>query len=117
MPVTYLIVAVLGVLLGGIVNLLADDLPRRRPIRFPPRYPDGTPRPPIAWLGVTAFLFGKRVSPSGKKLTRRYPLTELFTALLMVLTLFASSDDPKMSTLQLVFWMAYMVIFSLITVP
>lgn len=116
MPVTYLIVAIVGIVLGGIVNVLADDLPRRRRVQFPPRYPDGTPRPPIAWLGLTAFLFGKRVSPSGKKLTRRYPLTELFTAGLMLLTLYATSDDPKMTTLQLVFWMAYMVIFSLITI-
>lgn len=116
MPLTYIIVALVGILLGGVVNVLADDLPRRRPIQFPPRYPDGTPRPPIAWLGLTAFIFGKRVSPSGKKLPRRYPLTELLTAGLMVLTLVATADDPKMTTLQLLFWLAYMVIFSLITV-
>lgn len=112
----YLSVAVVGILLGGIVNILADDLPERRSPRFPPRYPDDSPRPITAWLGTTAFLFGQRTSPSGSKMGRRYVLTELFTAGLMLLALFASSDDPQMTSLQLVFWMIYMVIFSLITV-
>ncbi len=84
--------------------------------RFPPRYADGTPRPPIAWLGITAFLFGKRVAPDGTKLRWRYPVTELFTAGLMILTILATSDDPIMTPLQLTFWLIYMAIFSLITV-
>lgn len=110
------IIAIIGILAGGVVNMLADDLPQRRPVRWPPRYPDGTPRPFIAWLGLTAFLFGKRTSPSGAKLRWRYPLTELLTAGLMVLTVFAVQDDPNMTDLQLFFWLIYMAIFALITV-
>jgi len=116
MLLTIIFVALIGILAGGVINVLADDLPRRRPITLPPRYADGTPRPPIAWLGITAFLFGKRLSPSGVSLRWRYPLTELMTAGLMVLTVLATNDDPNMYTTQLVFWLIYMAIFSLITV-
>lgn len=54
----------LGLTLGGVLNILADDLPMRRtPGR--PHYPDGTPRAPSAWLGITAFLTGQREPPPG----------------------------------------------------
>jgi len=55
---------VLGVLVGGLINVLADDLPRRQNPQ-PPHYPDGTPRPASAWLGITAFLTGEREAPEG----------------------------------------------------
>src|SRR5579871_4538485 len=111
-----LLVGLIGLLIGGVVNVLADDLPYHRPVRFPPRYADGSPRPPIAWLGITAFLFSKRVAPDGKKLRWRYPLTELLTAGLMIMTVLATADDPAMTTLQLTYWLIYMIFFSLITV-
>ena len=51
--------SLLGLLIGGVLNILADDLPMRRtPSR--PHYPDGTPRTPSAWLGIAAFLTGQR---------------------------------------------------------
>jgi len=49
-----ILVFLIGIIAGGIVNALADDLPERRRPQLP-RYPDGTPRPLIAWLGITAF--------------------------------------------------------------
>lgn len=116
MLINVIMVAVIGILVGGVVNLLADALPHKRKIQFPPRYADGTPRPPIAWLGITAFLFGGRIAPDGSKLRWRYPATELFTAGLMILTILATSDDPRMTPLQLIFWLIYMAIFALITV-
>ncbi len=114
--ITVLIVGIIGLLIGGVLNILADDLPHHRAVRFPPRYADGSPRPVIAWLGVTAFLFGKRVGPDGKKLRWRYPLAELLTAGLMIITILATADDPAMTPLQLVFWLIYMAFFSLITI-
>lgn len=111
-----LIVALIGIVAGGVVNVLADDLPNKRPLRFPPRYPNDTPRPPVAWLGITAFLFGGRTAASGSKLGWRYPLTELLCAGLMVITILVTSDDPHMTPLQLAFWLIYMAIFALITV-
>lgn len=110
-----LIVAVIGLLAGGAVNVLSDDLPHRRRIS-PPRYPDGTPRPFSAWLGILAFLTGQRSSPGGARLSWRYPLAEIGTALLMVITVLATDGDPEVSDLQLVFYLTYIAIFMLITV-
>src|SRR4051794_1969072 len=91
------VVALIGILVGGVINALADDLPQRRAIQVPPRYPDGSPRPPIAWLGITAFLFGKRAAPDGSKLGWRYPLAELLCAGLMIATILATADDKAMT--------------------
>jgi len=57
-----LIAGVVGVVAGGVINVLADDLPLRRPVGIP-HYPDGTPRARSAWLGISAFLTGQRTSP------------------------------------------------------
>ncbi len=115
MLLMYVLIAVIGLLAGGMVNVLADDLPHYRRPRTP-RYPDGTPRTPTAWLGLAAFLTGQRASPHGAKLSWRYPLAEIGTALLMLLTYALKHDNPDVSGLQLVFWLAYMAIFVLITV-
>ncbi|MDX2162577.1 MAG: A24 family peptidase [bacterium] len=109
------IVALIGLLVGGVINVLADDLPRRRPLRSP-RYPDGEPRPLIAWLGLTAFLTGKRASPNGIRLKWRHPLTEVGTALLMMLAVISLADDPLMEPVQFAFWLYYLAVFMLITV-
>lgn len=56
--------ALLGILVGGVLNVLTDDLPMRRTPSWP-HYPDGTPRKPSAWLGIAAFLTGQREPPHG----------------------------------------------------
>jgi prepilin signal peptidase PulO-like enzyme (type II secretory pathway) len=115
MFVTELIIAVIGLIAGGIINALADDLPFHRPPKLP-HYPDGTPRPLIAWSGITAFLLGQRKSLSGSKLTWRYPLTEITTIVAMLVTYSVKHDVSDVSSLQLIFWLAYMPVFVLITV-
>lgn len=115
MVLTIILVIFIGLIVGGIVNVLADDLPHYRRPRLP-RYPDGTLRPYTGWLGITAFLLNQRVSPQGSKLSWRYPLTEIATILAMLVTLVVKSDSPDVSGTQLVFWLAYMAIFVLITV-
>jgi len=135
----YIVIFIVGLLAGGFVNVLADDLPLRRSIRTPRYVPDAKKRaihvfdedqtevlaapeekrPVIAWLGLLAFLTGNRTSPEGVKLSWRYPLTELLTALLMVLTLYALQTNENLSeigVLQAVFWFVYMVIFVTIIV-
>lgn len=86
-------VAITGFLAGGVINMLADALPTRQALRTP-RYADGTRRPWFAWLGIGAFLFNLRVpqQPSGAELRAgsallswRHPLTEIASALLMLL--------------------------------
>jgi prepilin signal peptidase PulO-like enzyme (type II secretory pathway) len=115
MTLTLIAIGILGIIAGGIVNVLSDDLPhRKRPSR--PHYPDGTPRPVVAWLGLTAFATGKRSAPSGSSLSWRHPLTELATAALMILTVIVTTEDPQVSQIQLVFYLFYMALFVLITV-
>jgi leader peptidase (prepilin peptidase) / N-methyltransferase len=115
MLISYIVVGILGILAGGIVNALADDLPHYQRLRLP-RYPDDTPRSMSAWLGVSAFLLGKRSSPGGAKLSWRYPLTEVATAILMILTLVVKTNDGWSDGLQMAFWLAYIAILVLITV-
>lgn len=110
-----ILVAFIGIFVGGLINALADDLPKRRNPRLP-HYPDDTPRPVIAWLGITAFLSGKRASPNGVKLSWRYPLTEIGTVVALLLPFFATVDDPAMTPQQLFLWCVYMALLVLITV-
>ena len=37
MLLTVVLVALIGILVGGVINVLADDLPEDRAIRLPPR--------------------------------------------------------------------------------
>ncbi len=115
MLVPIIIIVIVGLLAGGVVNALADDLPTERRPKLP-HYPDGTPRPVSAWLGVSAFLLGKRSSAKGSKLTWRYPLVEIATVVAMILTYVIKVNEPKADALQMVYWLIYMAIFVLITV-
>lgn len=129
MGLEILIIAIIGILAGGIVNTLADELPYRRNPALP-TYPNGTPRPILAWIGITAFLFGLR-TPSDTdtidenhkrnyigepKLSWRYPITEIATAVLMVATYALIGQNPETTSLQLIIWLIYMAIFMLINV-
>jgi hypothetical protein len=67
MFISYIIVGIIGIVTGGVINALADDLPHYQRPRLP-CYPDETARPVSAWLGITAFLLVKRSSPSVAKL-------------------------------------------------
>lgn len=134
-----ILLAAVGIAVGGILNMLADDLPFHRRVQFPPRYRDGTPRPPAAWLGITAFLLGKRRPAGGEPATVeyrfgetetgepehvvvlpnhiswRYPLTELLTAAMMILAYY-SATIHNTSFSQFLFWLVYMAIFVLVIV-
>lgn len=143
----YLFALIIGLIAGMIVNILADDLPLRRAPRLPRYIPlrkkqavrkpvfdedgenitlqyareDDPPRPFVAWLGITAFLFGKREAPDGTaKLSWRYPIAEIMTVAFMLLAVFAAGllnqDEVVINDLQLAFWFVYMAAFSLIIV-
>ena len=126
------VVAILGILAGGVINMLADDLPLRRSIRMP-RYADGRRRPPLAWLGIGAFLFNLRSLPPPKPggcveaagstgvtinlpLSWRYPLTEIATALLMLSLYAASREAAAALSIPSLITFAYVALFVLITV-
>lgn len=139
MVLELILVAIVGLFAGGIVNVLADDLPLRRSVRLPRYLPDEKKcavhsddederaimqqdderRPFIAWLGTTAFLFGKRTSPNGVRLSWRYPLAEFLTAFLMMATIYAVNRNETLSevgTAQTILWLIFMVFFALIIV-
>ncbi len=119
---------VYGLAAGVLVNVLADELPYRRGLWWP-TYPDGTRRPLLAWLGITAFLFGLR-SPQNPDpdeahkrphLERddpgwRYPLTEIAAIGLMLLAVFATRGMEGMTAIQLVFYWVHLTFLLLILV-
>lgn len=106
----HLAALLIGILAGALINLLADYLPHTLRIGGP-RYPDGTARPPLAWVGLLAFLTGKRSSPGGSRLSLRYPLTELATAALFVIVANDSATPGRA-----LFLMGCVAILHLITV-
>ncbi len=112
--VSIILVTLAGWLAGIAVNALSDDLPERRSPKLP-RYADGTPRPIIAWSGILAFIFNQRAAPDGGRLRWRYPLTELCTISLFLLTLITFQDDAEITLLQFIIYLLYMAIFVLIT--
>ena len=110
------LIAAVGILIGGIVNALADDLPHGRWPRRP-RYADGSPRPIYAGLGVTAILVGVWQSqPPCPRLSWRYPLTELALAALLLITQTATGSDGLFPGGQRLIWQAYAALFVLLVV-
>lgn len=114
-PLSLMLLAGLGLIVGGLINILADDLPHRRRPRLP-RYRDDTHRPLAAWLGVMAFVTGHRTSPTGWRLSWRYPLVEIITALAFIGISLMKADVVANDGLQLVFWLYLMAVFVLIVV-
>lgn len=105
------VAALLGILVGGVVNWLADYLPYTARLGAP-RYSDGAPRPLSAWLGISAFLVNQRSSAQGASLSFRYPLTELITAALFAYIAAQSGGNA----LRAFFLMGNVAILILITV-
>jgi leader peptidase (prepilin peptidase)/N-methyltransferase len=79
--------ALIGLVIGGIVNVLADVLPdRRRRISTPTCPACGQPRSAIQSLAVVAFLIGKRECPScGRPIAMRNLVVEVVMAALFAL--------------------------------
>ena len=79
---TVFLATLVGMLAGVVINWLSDDLPYTYLVK-PPHYPDGTPRPLLAWSGIMAYLCGYAQSPTSKAhLSWRHPATEIATGLL-----------------------------------
>ena len=109
-----LLIFAVGILIGGVVNVLADDLPQGRWPRLP-RYADGKPRPIYAWLGVSALLFShwRPLSPS-PRLSWRYPLTELALAAALLVMQVVTAADASIADEQRLIWRAHAAIFVLL---
>ena len=108
--------ALLGFLLGVLINLLADQLPRWRRVRRAPFCPYcEEPRPPWAWSGTLAYLrFKPQCQHCGAPISWRHPLVELGTAGLFAF-LWYRYGQPDLSPL-LIPYSVYSVIFMLVLV-
>ncbi len=111
--------AVLGILVGAVINALSDDLPIRENPRLP-HYPDGQPRSLVAWSGLLAFLTGQRrpanLDPNDptaefNQLSWRHPLTEITMALLYGGIVLAWPDEARLPI-----WFIFLAILMLVTV-
>ncbi|MCL4875625.1 MAG: A24 family peptidase [Anaerolineae bacterium] len=115
--------AAVGLLIGVIINALADDLPQYafqddpalpKQLR-PPHYPDGQPRPLLAWSGLMAFLTGQR-SPAGdetfyNRLSWRHPVVEVVMAVLYGGIAWGFHEESRLGV-----WFIFLAILMLITV-
>lgn len=122
-----LLIVILGLLAGGVINALADDLPAARMPRLP-RYPDGRRRPRRAWLGITAFALGLRDAPEPatststgddcerRSLSWRHPLVELASAALMALAFEIARDMRALAFEETLIWLALAALFVLTAV-
>lgn len=121
----WLLLALIGLLMGGVVNLLADDLPAGRKPGLP-RFPNGSRRPLSSWLGVTAFAFQLRQAPDTRSagsgshratrgtLSWRHPLVEITLAALMTLTQAVAINIRLLSVAETLIWQGQVVLFVLI---
>ena len=73
-----LLMVLISLITGGVINLIADSLPVHREILPPHCHACLAPRPPSAYLGLTAWLSGnRRCSYCGQSLRARHVLIEL----------------------------------------
>lgn len=81
-----LLFALLGLLAGGIINVLSDDLPQRLRPSTPRCYHCDQPHAPTRWLALLRLLQdGGNCAHCGKRLRRREWLVEGATAVLFAL--------------------------------
>ncbi len=106
------VLALLGFGVGIVINALADSMPHYRRPRWP-EYPDGSPRPSVAWSGVFAYLTRNHINAAGSRLSWRHPATELFSALLFA---WIPLGYWGIDISQGFVWLVYLSIFLLIAV-
>lgn len=80
------LIAISALIVGSVLNHLADRLPARERIDTVPRCDHcGTARRPLAWIALSAYLIGRsRCTACGAPVSFRHPLLELVTVLAWV---------------------------------
>jgi leader peptidase (prepilin peptidase)/N-methyltransferase len=107
-----LVAFVLGILVGGVVNQLGSDLPRRGSLTEPHCPYCGRERPWWQWLGVLAYLVGRPSCPSCRAPMRlRRPLVEI--GLGLIYGYFWITLGPS---LKLLFYGLYSAILALVLI-
>ena len=96
----YLIYGFVGLIAGGIINALSDDLPARRKPALPHCYNDKCSHTygPAGWLAIGRYLFnGGKCPECGIPERLRPILTEVSTALILGLLPLFISDQPHLA--------------------
>ena len=89
--------SLLGLLIGGLLNVLADCLPRREPAGPPTCAFCGQSHPWSRWLAITGYLLARgRCSHCGARMPLRHLLTELITALLFAFLWQKYAPSPRL---------------------
>jgi leader peptidase (prepilin peptidase)/N-methyltransferase len=111
-----LLYALLGLLAGALVNLCADQLPRRRRLRRTPFCPYcDQSRPAWAWISTLAYLrFRPTCQHCGAPISWRHPLVEVGTAALFGFLWHRYGEGPQ--SIYLVLYSVYSLIFLLVLV-
>jgi leader peptidase (prepilin peptidase) / N-methyltransferase len=94
---TTILLALIGLAIGGAINQLADVLPHRhRKLSDAACAACGQPRPAIQAIAVLAYLAGKRACPAcGRTIAVRNVIVELVTAGLFVLLYSQPQPQPR----------------------
>jgi leader peptidase (prepilin peptidase)/N-methyltransferase len=104
--------ALLGLLVGGLVNRLGSDLPVRRSLTRPHCPYCGQERPWWQWFALPAYLIGRAGCPScGAPISLRHPLVEIGLAVAYGYLWIVLAPSIK-----LVLYLAYSTIFALILI-
>lgn len=106
-----LIFALIGLLIGGLINALADDLPLRLDPSMPHCMQCGRRYGPSRWLALGRLAQGGRCPQCGAQVKGRYILVELLTTLI-----FALLPSLIGRPVDLLFGAAYIAILILIIV-
>lgn len=107
-----LLYACVGLLVGGVLNVLADVMPHRESLRLPRCAHCGVQRRPLAWLTTTGYLLARgRCSSCAAQLPLRGLSVELGTA-----AVYAFLYNRYGLTGHLMLISAYMAFFILVTV-
>lgn len=107
-----IILALLGVLVGAVVNRLGADLPARRRVQRPHCPYCGQERPWYQWVALPTYVVGKGQCPNcNAAISIRYPLVELALGFLFPWLYLRYG-----LTVQFLFFALYTTIFALVTV-
>ena len=113
-PFLFVVVAAFGLVIGSFLNVCIGRLPRGESVVYPgSRCP--ACRQPIAWydnLPVLSYLLlGGRCRRCRASISMRYPIVELITAVLFVVTAYAFVDDLALLAVRLAFTAALIALF------
>jgi leader peptidase (prepilin peptidase)/N-methyltransferase len=113
-PFLLVVIAAVGLVIGSFLNVVIGRLPRGESVVFPGSHCP-TCRKPIAWydnLPVISYVrLGGRCRACRTPISLRYPLVEILTSVLFVVTAFFFVNDLALMAVRLAFTAALVALF------